>query len=68
MGAFASSEDASEAKMRKLWNSQYFLSFSMVFEVLGSRKILEKSAREAAKAARRPLSEAGRPLAEHVGS
>ena len=32
----------------------------MVFEVLGYQ--------EAAKEARRPLSEAGRPLAEHVGS
>ena len=37
-GAFASSEDASEAKMLKLWNSQYFRGFSIVFEVLGSPK------------------------------
>ena len=35
-GAFASSEDASEAKMLKLWNSLYFLGFGLVFEVLGS--------------------------------
>ena len=30
-------------------------------------KINENSIQETAKAARRPLSEAGRPLAEHVG-
>ena len=39
----------------------------MVFEVLSS-EIGEKAVQEAAKAARRPLSEAGRPLDEHVGS
>ena len=41
-GAFASSEDASEAKMLKLWNSWYFLGFSLVFEVVGSLKSWKK--------------------------
>ena len=37
-----SSEDASEAKMPKILNSQYLLGFSMVFEVLGSLKSAKK--------------------------
>ena len=42
--------------------------FLYVFRGPGLSKIDEKAVQEAAKAARRPLSEAGRPLAEHVGS
>ena len=53
--------------MPKLWNSWYFLGFSLVFGP-GLSNIGGKAVQEAAKAARRPLSEAGRPLAEHVGS
>ena len=41
-GAFASSEDPSEAKMLKLWNSYYFPGFSLVFEALGSLKSSKK--------------------------
>ena len=41
-GASGSSEDASEAKILKLWNYWYFLGFSLVFEVLGSLKSKKK--------------------------
>ena len=41
-GAFASSKDASEAKILKLWISRYFLGFSIVFKVLGSLKYAKK--------------------------
>ena len=67
-GAFASSEDASEAKILKLWNSLHFLGFSVVCEVPATPTSSKKAIQEAAKAARRSLSEAGRPLAEHFGS